>query len=210
VTIPRRLSLAVSVSLFVLGLPAAASAQLATTCDASLWNHVYHPARLVRLHECMRVTGTIVLKRPEPDGDVHIQLKLDKKFLPLLNATNKSRQGGNLVLEPGDASVETLIGRVERGLYVTRFHYVNGYLDPRNATMTGMTRDGTFLIKDGRLGPAVPNLRWTESLLEAFNRVGGVGSELQSVPSRWTSSISSILCPALLIRGFRFAGKSSA
>jgi hypothetical protein len=48
----------------------------------------------------MRVTGTIVLKRPEKDGDIHIQLQLDKKFLPLLNATNKSRQGGNLVLEP--------------------------------------------------------------------------------------------------------------
>jgi hypothetical protein len=51
-------------------------------------------------HECMRVTGTIVLKRPEKDGDIHIQLKLDKQFLPLLDAENKSRQGGNLVLEP--------------------------------------------------------------------------------------------------------------
>jgi predicted Zn-dependent protease len=122
--------------------------------------------------------------------------------------TSEGPMAANLVLEPGDASLETLLGRVERGLYVTRFHYVNGYLDPRNATMTGMTRDGTFLIQDGRLGPAVPNLRWTESLLEAFNRVGGVGSELQSVPSRWTSSIGSILCPALLIRGFRFTGKS--
>ena len=48
----------------------------------------------------MRVTGTIVLKRPEKDGDIHIQLKLDKQFLPLLDAENKSRQGGNLVLEP--------------------------------------------------------------------------------------------------------------
>jgi len=83
-----------------LGLPAAATAQLAATCDASLWDHVYHPARLVKLHECMRVTGTIVLKRPEKNGDVHIQLKLDNQFLRLLNATNKSRQGGNLVLQP--------------------------------------------------------------------------------------------------------------
>src|SRR5260370_19501612 len=45
----------------------------------------------------MRVTGTSVLKRPEKDGDIHIQLKL---ALPLLDAENKSRQGGNLVLEP--------------------------------------------------------------------------------------------------------------
>jgi predicted Zn-dependent protease len=125
--------------------------------------------------------------------------------------TDESSEGpmaANLVLEPGDASLETLMARVERGLYVTRFHYVNGYLDPRTATMTGMTRDGTFLIEEGKLGPAVPNLRWTESFLEALGRLGGVGSALACVPSRWTSSTGSILCPALLIRGFRFTGRS--
>jgi predicted Zn-dependent protease len=125
--------------------------------------------------------------------------------------TDESSEGpvaANLVLEPGDASLDTLVGRIERGLFVTRFHYVSGYLDPRHATMTGMTRDGTFVIEDGRLGAAVPNLRWTESLLEAFGRLGGVGSDLHCVPSRWTSSIGSILCPALLVRGFRFTGRS--
>ena len=125
--------------------------------------------------------------------------------------TDDSSEGplaANLVMEPGDASLETLLGRVERGLYVTRFHYVNGYLDPRTATMTGMTRDGTFLIRDGKLGPAVPNLRWTESFLDALGRLGGVGSELACVPSRWSSSTGSILCPPLLIRGFRFTGRT--
>jgi len=114
----------------------------------------------------------------------------------------------NLIFEPGDASVEDLVGRVERGLYVNRFHYVNGYLDPRTATMTGMTRDGTFLIESGRLGRAVPNLRWTESFLGALGRVDGIGRDLACVPSRWTSTIGAVLCPALLVRGFRFTGKS--
>jgi predicted Zn-dependent protease len=113
---------------------------------------------------------------------------------------------GNLVLLAGDLSDEQLIGRVERGLYVTRFHYVNGYLDPRRATMTGMTRDGTFLIDNGRLGPAVRNLRFTESFLEVFGRVGGVGRELACIPSRWTTGIGSVLCPALLLRNFHFTG----
>jgi PmbA protein len=115
----------------------------------------------------------------------------------------------NLVFLPGQASREQLIGRVERGLYVTRFHYVNGYLDPRRATMTGMTRDGTFLIEDGRLGRAVPNLRFTESFLDALGRLGGVGRDLACIPSRWTSGVGSILCPALLIRDFRFTGRSA-
>jgi len=114
----------------------------------------------------------------------------------------------NLVMLPGETPAAQLVGRVERGLYVTRFHYVNGYLDPRRAVMTGMTRDGTFVIEDGRLGAAVRNLRFTESFLEALGRVGGVGRELACVPSR-ASSIGSVLCPTLLVRGFHFTGGSS-
>ena len=113
----------------------------------------------------------------------------------------------HVVMRPGDASVEDLIGRVERGLYVTRFHYVNGLLDTRRATMTGMTRDGTFLIEGGRIGPAIKNLRFTESILDAFGRVGGIGRDLQSVPTHW-SGVGTYLTPPLLLRSFRFTGRS--
>lgn len=113
----------------------------------------------------------------------------------------------NLVLHPGEDRVEDLIGRVERGLYITRFHYVNGLLDTRKATMTGMTRDGTFLIEGGRLGRAVRNLRFTESILEAFGRIGGVGRELAAVPQHWIQA-GTYLAPALLLRAFRFTGRS--
>lgn len=113
----------------------------------------------------------------------------------------------HVVLSPGDATLDELVSRVERGLLVTRFHYVNGLLDTRRATMTGMTRDGTFLIERGRMGRAVPNLRFTESLLDAFGRVGGVGRELYAAPATWTR-LGTLLCPALLLRGFHFTGSS--
>jgi PmbA protein len=113
----------------------------------------------------------------------------------------------NLVFLPGKDSVEDLIGRVERGLFVTRFHYVNGLLDTRRATMTGMTRDGTYLIEDGKLGRAVGNLRFTQSVLEALGRVGGIGRELQAIPTHWLM-VGNYLCPALLLRGFTFTGRS--
>lgn len=113
----------------------------------------------------------------------------------------------NLVFHPGADAEADLVARVERGLYVTRFHYVNGLLDTRRAVMTGMTRDGTFLIERGRLGPAVRNLRFTESLLQALGRVGGVGRDLRAAPATWTS-LGTFLCPALLLRGFQFTGKS--
>jgi predicted Zn-dependent protease len=113
----------------------------------------------------------------------------------------------SLVLGAGADTTDELCARVERGLYVTRFHYVNGLLDTRRAVMTGMTRDGTFLIEHGQLGRAVRNLRFTESILDAFGRLGGVGRELQAIPSTWLGS-GALHVPALLLRDFHFTGTS--
>jgi hypothetical protein len=80
----------------------------ATGCDSSLQNHVYHPTRLIVDLQCIAVTGTIVDAtagkepdgvRHEPDGDTHGWLKLDPEFQNLVNAGNKSDEGGNLVFE---------------------------------------------------------------------------------------------------------------
>jgi hypothetical protein len=80
----------------------------ATGCDASLWKHVYNPTRLIKKQACTTVTGTIVDAtngkrtdgvRHEADGDTHGWLKLDPEFEKLLNAGNKSKEGGNMVFE---------------------------------------------------------------------------------------------------------------
>jgi hypothetical protein len=79
-----------------------------TQCDQSLWNHVYHPLRLIVKQQCIAVTGTIVDAtagkktdgvRHEADGDTHGWLKVDPEFENLLNAGNMSDEGGNLVFE---------------------------------------------------------------------------------------------------------------
>jgi hypothetical protein len=86
-------------------IPPVASAQ---KCDQTLWHHIYNPARLKILDPCISVTGTIVDAtagkhkdgvRHEADGDTHGWLKVDPQFANLLNAGNKSDQGGNLVFE---------------------------------------------------------------------------------------------------------------
>jgi predicted Zn-dependent protease len=114
-----------------------------------------------------------------------------------------------LIFGPGHDSEAQLISRIERGLFVTRFHYVNGFLDTRRATMTGMTRDGLYRIENGKLGKAVRNLRWTDSFLSAFSaeRLSGVGRELVSQPTSW-SKLGQVLCPAVAVRGFKFTGAS--
>ncbi|HTM23509.1 MAG TPA: metallopeptidase TldD-related protein, partial [Kofleriaceae bacterium] len=115
----------------------------------------------------------------------------------------------HLWLAPGDATEDQLCAGIERGIYVTRFFYVNGLLDTRRATMTGMTRDGTFLIEHGRLGRGVRNLRFTDSILEALGaeRLGGIGREAVDIPTWWTEG-GVITVPALLLRAFHFTGTS--
>ncbi len=80
----------------------------AAACDASLWSHVYHPTRLILRAACVTVTGTIVDAtagaqpdgvRHEADGDTHGWLQVDPQFQSMLNAGNKSAEGGNLVFE---------------------------------------------------------------------------------------------------------------
>ncbi|MSP60825.1 MAG: TldD/PmbA family protein [Myxococcales bacterium] len=115
----------------------------------------------------------------------------------------------HLHLAPGEDRVEDLLARVERGLWVTRFHYVNGLLDTRRALMTGMTRDGLLLIENGRITRGVRNLRWTEPLLEALGREGGITRQRRAVAAWWsTTSGGGLVCPTLLLRDFHFTGAS--
>jgi PmbA protein len=108
----------------------------------------------------------------------------------------------NLFLAPGDASVEEMIRATERGLLVTRFHYSN-VVHPKDAVITGMTRDGTWLIEDGEVGPPVKNLRFTQSIIEALRDVEAVGSESE-LASEFFFSASSV--PALRVSSFQFTG----
>ena len=88
--------------------PSTPPLQPETQCDPGLWNHVYHPLRLIVKQQCLAVTGTIVDAtagkksdgvRHEADGDTHGWLRVDPGFENLLNAGNMSDEGGNLVFE---------------------------------------------------------------------------------------------------------------
>ncbi|MEA3404007.1 MAG: TldD/PmbA family protein [Armatimonadota bacterium] len=103
----------------------------------------------------------------------------------------------NIFLQPGGAGVYEMIAATDRGLLVTRFHYTN-LVNPRQAILTGMTRDGTFLIQDGEVAGPVRNLRFTESILEALSRVSMIGRDGRLCGRTWA--------PALKIHDFRFSG----
>jgi predicted Zn-dependent protease len=107
----------------------------------------------------------------------------------------------NMIMEPGSASREDLIGGLERGLLVTRFHYTNP-VHPKLAVVTGMTRDGTFLVEAGRIVGPVRNLRYTQSYLDALAHVEAVGSERRLL----RGFLGAALAPAVRIGSFTFTG----
>ena len=114
-----------------------------------------------------------------------------------------------LHLHAGTAPADELVRGLERGIHVSRFHYVNGLLDTRRAVMTGMTRDGTFWIENGKPVRAIRNMRFTDSILEAFARADAIGDRIEAVPP-WWSDQAAIFVPAMRIRGLRFTGRADA
>lgn len=82
----------------------------------------------------------------------------------------------SLVVSPGGATVEGMVGRSKRGILVTHFHYTN-MVDVSKLIATGMTRDGTFLVENGRIIGPLRNMRFTQSLSEAFSNIVEVGKE---------------------------------
>jgi len=114
----------------------------------------------------------------------------------------------HLAMAGGGATLDGMISSLKKGILISRFHYVNGFLDPKEALMTGLTRDGTFLIQNGRIKCALVNLRFTDSILEAFNRIAMI-SKGRSLIGDPTSDSGAILAPTILIRKFTFTGKTA-
>jgi len=107
----------------------------------------------------------------------------------------------NMVMSPGTTDRAGLVGEMERGLLVTRFHYTNP-VHPKLAIVTGMTRDGTFLVEGGRIVGPVRNLRFTQSYLDALAGTVAVGRERRTL----RGDFGGVLVPPVRIDGWTFTG----
>jgi predicted Zn-dependent protease len=108
---------------------------------------------------------------------------------------------GGLALAGGTKSTEEIIAGCARGILVTHFFYIRS-LDPRTVLQTGLTRDGTFLIENGKITRALKNFRWNESPLLMLNRLEDIGRPEPTEAGR--------LMPALRVRDFNFTSLSDA
>jgi PmbA protein len=109
---------------------------------------------------------------------------------------------GNLFMAPGGATKEQMLAGMQRGVWVTRFHYVNP-VHPKKAILTGMTKDGTFLVENGRIVRPIMNLRFTQSIPEAFSRIEALTASTKLLNGEYWGAYR---VPALKLGGFNFTG----
>ena len=108
----------------------------------------------------------------------------------------------NLFMASGDSSKQQMLADMKRGIWVTRFHYVNP-VHPKKAVLTGMTKDGTFLVENGRFVKPILNFRFTQPMLEAFSAVQAISAETKVVPGDYLGATHA---PAVRIERFNFTG----
>lgn len=112
----------------------------------------------------------------------------------------------NIIMEGGTASTEDLIKSTERGILVSRLWYIR-MVDPQTLLLTGLTRDGTFYIENGKIMYPVKNFRFNESPIIMLNNVEALGKPERSIS---VESYRSYLIPPMKIRDFTFSSLSDA
>jgi predicted Zn-dependent protease len=116
----------------------------------------------------------------------------------------------NIIMDGGSATMADLIGGTERGILVTRFWYIRS-LDRQTILLTGLTRDGLFLIEKGKVTRPLKNMRWNDSPVVALNNVDAMTAPERAVSGEGIGGAGlALVCPDARIREFTFSSASEA
>jgi predicted Zn-dependent protease len=116
---------------------------------------------------------------------------------------------GNRIMEGGNASIEDMIKDTKKGVLVTRFWYIRA-VDPQTLLYTGLTRDGTFYIENGKIKHPIKNFRFNESPIIMLNNLETLGKQMRVAGGGGPVGGGSALIPAMKIRDFTFTSLSDA
>ena len=106
----------------------------------------------------------------------------------------------NLVFSGGDKSTDEMIRTTERGILVTRLWYIRE-VDPYEKILTGMTRDGTFLIENGKVTGGVRNFRFNQSVIKMLSNVEMMGPAVRAAGEESFEMV----VPPMKVRDFHFS-----
>jgi predicted Zn-dependent protease len=114
----------------------------------------------------------------------------------------------NLIMSGGKTSIDEMVASTQRGLLVTRFWYVRP-VDPQTALFTGLTRDGCFLVENGKVTRPVKNFRWNETPVKMLRNIEAMGPTRRVITSEQDIG-SALAFPALKVTDFTFSSLSDA
>ena len=133
------------------------------------------------------------------------------RFWAQKQGVQPTRSGGRSALRMlgGTTSVADMIKSTERGILVTRFWYIRG-VDPRTILYTGLTRDGTFLIENGKVTRPIKNFRFNESPIFFLNNLEAMGPTIRINASENLGAGGAVYMPPIKVRDFTFSSLSDA
>lgn len=150
-----------------------------TLVENGLFKSMVYGRRMA--HEFQRASTGHGLREPSPQGE-----------MPL-----------NIVVSGGGSSLSDMIETTERGVFVSRVWYVR-LVDPASVLLTGMTRDGTFLIEDGKLKCGILNLRFNVSVIELLNSILALGPAVRAAGEEGIPAV----VPAMKVTAFNFTSSA--
>jgi len=174
--------------------------------NITLWDDVYHPLQLGTPFDGEGVPRQKVLlvDHGVPRNLVYARATAKKmKTKPTGHGFSLPNEYGeapmNLVFAGGTASVDDMVRSTDRGVLVTRLWYIRE-VDPYEKILTGMTRDGTFLIENGKISGGIRNFRFNESMIEMLSNVEMLG---EAVRAAGEESFEMVV-PAMKVGDFHF------
>jgi len=173
----------------------------------TLWDDVYHPLQLGEPFDGEGVPRQkiLLIDRGVPKNLAYSRATAKKmKAKPTGHGFALPNEHGeaptNLVWSGGDKSIDDMVASTERGVLVTRLWYIRD-VDPYKKILTGMTRDGTFLVENGRIAGGIRNFRFNQSVMEMLANVEMLGP---AVRSSGEESFDMVV-PAMKVKNFHFS-----
>jgi len=154
--------------------------------------------------------GHLYEKTPIFENGVFKNFLVDSYYANKLNMTENGAQGACLVMNTGDKEFDEMIKSTKKGLFISSLHYMN-FINPKESSITGLTRDGTFLIEDGKLTKVVNNLRFTVKISDIINNITEIENKAHTFPQSdnyGQFSINSFSMPHVKVKAFNISSST--
>jgi predicted Zn-dependent protease len=154
--------------------------------------------------------GHVYNKLPLIENGVFKNFLVDNYYGRKLQMEKNGASGSAIVMKAGDKTLSEMLASVKNGLYVSSLHYMN-FINHKETSITGLTRDGTFLIENGKLTKVVNNLRFTEKITDIIKSILDIENQTYTVPfseNYGEFGIESVRMPHVKVQGFKISSST--